>query len=441
MTRGGSGTRSPSRSACCLAVVLISLGLASCAGPRSTQILEPSFEARAVTRQRDGLAVTAVALSAEESRAVFNAPLAVFNIQPVWIEIDNPTPWPRWFFPISVDPDYYPPYEVARRVAFSKRGIERLYALLSERAIEPFVTPGATISGFVYAHADEGFKAFNVDLVGNKTIESFNFTVPVPGMDTDDHLIGDELDAPRRSLDDGELRRWLTALPCCTQAADARPGDPLNIVLVGDLDAVRSALVSERWDVTARLTRSSLWRIATAFVFGSRYRYAPISGLYVFGRIQDMTFQKSRNIIDERNHIRLWLAPVSHRGQPVWIGHISRDVGVKLSGRVWPPTTHVIDPDVDDARFYLLQDLLYGGQVRRVGFVDGVGPAPLASPRLNAEEDPYFTDGLRAVVFLSDEFVPFADIELLDWELPEVMQSLLQDRLPRPVGATDPEPD
>jgi hypothetical protein len=319
------------------------------------------------------------------------------------------------------------PYEVARRVAFSKPAIERLYARLSERAIALLAMPGQTISGFVYAHADEGFKAFNVDLVGNKTIESFSFTVRVPSLDTDDRLIEDQVET-QRSLDEGELRRWLTALPCCTEAADARPGDPLNIVLVGDLDAIRSALVSERWDVTARLTRASLWRIATAFAFGSRYRYAPISGLYVFGRIQDMTFQKSRNIIDERNHIRLWRTAVSHRGEPVWIGHISRDVGVKLSGRVWPPTTHVIDPDVDDARFYLVQDLLYGGQVRRIGFVGGVGPAPLASPRLNAEGDPYFTDGLRAVVFLSDDFVPFPDIELLDWELPRFIQPFLSVR-------------
>jgi LssY C-terminus len=427
MTRGSSGIRA-AWSACCLAILLL-LGLGGCSGPRSTHLAGPSFEQRAVTQERDGMSVTAVALSAEESRAVFGAPLAVFNIQPVWIEIDNRTAYPRWFFPISVDPDYYPPYEVARRVAFSNRATERLYGLLNERAIEPLVLPGGTIAGFVYAHADEGFKAFNVDLVGHQTIDSFNFTVPVPGLDTDERLIGDELDAPRRSLDDDELRRWLTALPCCTQAADGLPGDPLNIVLIGDLDAVRSSLVSERWDVTARLTRSSLWRIATAFVFGSRYRYAPISGLYVFGRIQDLTFQKSRNIIDERNHIRLWLAPVSHRGQPVWIGHISRDVGIKLSGRVWPPTTHVIDPDVDDARSYLLQDLLYGGQVERVGFVDGVGAAPLTEPRLNAEGDPYFTDGLRAVVFLSDDFVPFSEIELLDWELPPFMQSF------RPVGA------
>jgi LssY C-terminus len=103
-------------------------------------------------------------------------------------------------------------------------------------------------------------------------------------------------------------------------------------------------------------------------VFGSPYRYAPMSGLYLFGRDQDISFQKPRNVIDERNHMRLWLAPVTHRGEPVWVGHISRDVGVKFTRRLWPPVTHVIDGDVDDARYYLVQDLIYGRQVRRSRF-------------------------------------------------------------------------
>ena len=45
-------------------------------------------------------------------------------------------------------------------------------------------------------------------------------------------------------------------------------------------------------------------------------------------------------------------------------------------GRSGRSTTHVIGPDVDDARYYLVEDLIYGGRVRRIGFVDGVGRHP-----------------------------------------------------------------
>lgn len=162
--------------------------------------------------------------------------------------------------------------------------------------------------------------------------------------------------------------------------------------------------------------------MAQDFLFGAPDRYAPVSALYAFGRIQGTTFQKSRNVINERNHMRLWLAPVAHHGQPVWVGQISRDVAVKLTGRLWPPTTHVVSPDIDDSRYYLVEDLLYGGRVRRIGFVEGVGEASLKSPRHNAWGDPYFTDGLRVVLFLSDETVPFSQVELLDWQLPTFMK-------------------
>ena len=406
-----------------LAAALIGLGLGSCTGAEPIAVSEVVYETRAVTQQRDGLAVTAVPLSDQESRAVFGVPLASFDVQPVWIRIENRSGWPRWFFPVSVDPDYYPAYEVARRVAsYTAPTVEQLYVRLSERAIKPFVMPGETVSGFVYAHADEGFKAFNVDLVGHDEIESFHYAVAVPGLHTDADAMLVDAPATTPSLDDGALRRWLTDLPCCTTSAAGQPGDPLNVVLVGNLDTVRSALVSRHWDVTARLTAGSGWQMAKDFVFGQPDRYAPVSALHAFGRVQDTTFQKSRNVINERNHMRLWLAPVAHRGQPVWVGQISRDVGVELTGHLWPLTTHVIGPDVDDTRYYLVEDLIYGARVRRIGFVDGVGQASLKSPRHNAEGDPYFTDGLRAVLFLSEDAVPFSEVELLDWQLPTFMK-------------------
>jgi hypothetical protein len=88
-------------------------------------------------------------------------------------------------------------------------------------------------------------------------------------------------------------------------------------------------------------------------------------------------------------------------GQPVWIGQVSRDIGVRFTPKTWNLTTHQIDPEVDEARDYVLNDLLAGGRVARLGFVPGVEPAPAIAPRHNLTGDPYFTDGLRAVAVLS----------------------------------------
>ena len=324
----------------------------------------------------------------------------------------------------SVDQDYFSPYEAARRAAvLFDSDIDTLYRKLRDQEIPHLVPPGAALSGFVYTHLDEGLKAFTLDLVGNRNLLSFDLAVDVPGLDTDYADFEPELVYDRiKSLDLDGLRDWLKDLPCCTTSASGVPGDPLNVVFVGEIGDIRSVLVGQGWDVTAKTTADLLGSIMRAFVFGSRYRYAPISELYLFDRTQDTTVQKARAAIDERNHIRLWLAPVLYEWTPVWVGHISRDAGIKLSGRFWPPTTHVIDPAVDEARFYLEQDLLYSNNVRRFGLIDGVGAAAAHSPRRNAEQDPYFTDGLRAVFFVDDAFVPLDELEILNWSLPAELE-------------------
>ncbi len=83
-----------------------------------------------------------------------------------------------------------------------------------------------------------------------------------------------------------------------------------------------------------------------------------MSALHVFGRSQDFALQKARQTINERLHLRLWLTPLRFQGKPVWIGQISRDIGVRFTPKTWNLTTHKIDPDVDDARDYLLDDLM-----------------------------------------------------------------------------------
>ena len=101
------------------------------------------------------------------------------------------------------------------------------------------------------------------------------------------------------------------------------------------------------------------------------------------------------------------------------MGQVSRDIGVRLTDQTWNLTTHKIAPDLDFDRSYLLQDLLMSGLVERYGFMQGVRAAPATSPRTNLTGDPYYTDGLRAIVFLSDETILPQDVKRLPWETPQ----------------------
>jgi len=56
--------------------------------------------------------------------------------------------------------------------------------------------------------------------------------------------------------------------------------------------------------------------------------------------------------------------------------------------------------------------------LEKFAYVDGVGAAPIEAPRHNLTGDPYFTDGLRVVLWVSSTPVDIADIEVKDWVAP-----------------------
>jgi hypothetical protein len=69
---------------------------------------------------------------------------------------------------------------------------------------------------------------------------------------------------------------------------------------------------------------------------------------------------------------------------------------------------------VDETREYLLEDLAYAQSVRGFGYAGGVGAASFDSPRTNLTGDPYFSDGLRLIIFLSAEATDISEIEFVD---------------------------
>ena len=91
---------------------------------------------------------------------------------------------------------------------------------------------------------------------------------------------------------------------------------------------------------------------------------------------------------------------------------------MRFTLKAWPPVTHKIDPDVDEARMSLLEDLVYSQQLAKTGYVKGVGAATRSKSRRNLTGDPYFTDGYRAVLVFDNRPRSFAEIERFDWEQP-----------------------
>jgi hypothetical protein len=364
-------------------------------------------------------------LGSEESRQSFGEDLARQNIQPIWLSIQNDTEEPLAFLSIVLDPDYYSPYEVSYKFhgALSFAANRARDAFFLEREMANSLPPHAETTGFLYGVLDAGIKYAHVVIAGNHRLETFDFALPVPGPAFVGTDIRAEATYPGRKIEDLDLvslRATFAKLACCTTGADGdRDGDPLNLVIVEGRHDPIIPFIARGWHLARQLDVASAMDTARAFVFRDEFLTSPVSPLYVFGRKQDLVLQKARSTINGRVHARFWLTPYSFQGRRVWIGQVSRDIGVRLTDQTWNLTTHKIAPDVDFDRGYLLQDLLMSGFVERYGFVEGVGAAPASAPRPNLTGDPYYTDGLRAVIFLSDQATAPEKVERLPWEVPQ----------------------
>jgi hypothetical protein len=382
------------------------------------------FIARAQQKSAPGIKVKMSALGASESQQSFGEDLAKYDIQPVWLSIENDTDEQFVFLPITMDPDYYSPYEVSYRFhgALSFAANRARDEFFLKRQIASILPPHSTTTGFIYGVLDTGIKYAHVVMAGNNRIEAFDFALLVPGP----AFVGTNIQVdkiyPGKSIETLQLDSVRTTFAkqiCCTTNSEGtRYGDPLNLVIVEGKQDPIVPFIARGWHLARQLNVSSAIDTARAFIFRDEFLTSPVSPLYVFGRKEDLVLQKARSTINERVHARFWLAPYTFESRRVWIGQVSRDIGVRLTDQTWNLTTHKIAPDVDFDRGYLLQDLLMSGYVEQYGYVDGVGAARASAPRANLTGDPYYTDGLRAVVFLSNQTTSLAAIERLPWQTP-----------------------
>lgn len=189
--------------------------------------------------------------------------------------------------------------------------------------------------------------------------------------------------------------------PKTTRTAQGIPGDPLNVGLIGTEREVVQAMLSSGWDAADPITLKSSIGIARSVLRDKPYVDAPVSPLFVFGRKQDLAFEKPvGKSASHRHHVRFWKSEEYGRGDtPLWIGAVTYDRSVGQSHRTGQ-ITHHIGADVDGERDGLFTDLAKNGWLTEEFQVTGVG-ATLTGH--NGGGDLYFTDGELTVGVLGKE--------------------------------------
>ena len=108
------------------------------------------------------------------------------------------------------------------------------------------------------------------------------------------------------------------SVPSFTVTGDGFPGDPVNLVLIGEFDKLRAAFLAAGWTEAQPLNLASSWRMAVAFVLNRPYPAAPFSTLFLFGRGQDVGFQKAIDMSPrKRHHVRFWSLSLERSDEPL----------------------------------------------------------------------------------------------------------------------------
>src|SRR6516165_5416255 len=206
---------------------------------------DEDFIGRAQQTSAPGIRVRASALGARESQRSFGENLAAYNIQPLWLSIENETEEPFFYLPIATDPQYYSPYEVSYGFhgVFSFAANHARDAFFLQRQMPNILPPHSRTTGFVYGVLDAGMKYAHILIAGNNRLETFDFALPVPGAAFVGTGVRADIVYPDQKIENLDLDRLKASLadsPCCTTDAGAtRNGDPLNLVVVeGDRDPI-----------------------------------------------------------------------------------------------------------------------------------------------------------------------------------------------------------
>lgn len=167
-------------------------------------------------------------------------------------------------------------------------------------------------------------------------------------------------------------------IPLYCITPDGFASDPINIGVIGTQKQLKKAMEKAGWHSADKRTARTIFKMIRAVITRRPYPNAPFSTLYLFGRRQDIGFQKPfSEDPSQRHHVRFWACHMDgpeafhkdvhfwqrfhrpsrdNKSRQLWVGAASKDVGImpiRWNGQL----THMIDPDTNAERDLIVNDL------------------------------------------------------------------------------------
>lgn len=173
-------------------------------------------------------------------------------------------------------------------------------------------------------------------------------------------------------------------VPLYCTTPDGFACDPINIGIVGTREDVSKAMLAAGWQQADRRTPATLLKNIVYTLLQKEYPNAPFSTLLLFGRRQDLGYQKPlASGKFGRHHVRFWACyslsdKDEHHRQVMfwrkktaidhdtllWLGAASRDIGLGVIMHN-AQLTHSIHPDTNAEREMVINDLRKAGHAKR----------------------------------------------------------------------------
>jgi hypothetical protein len=228
-----------------------------------------------------------------------------------------------------------------------------------------------------------------------------NFQVKIevldPGLSTAAAMaIGGPPETPIPSITAALLRK----IPRRVSDPQGKPGDMVNILLVGTQEQVVQVFSSAGWVRVDRSVQDAVVNAVIDSLEKKDYLTMPMSTLYLFDRPQDYGFAHAEpvRVAMSRNHLRVWKSPYVVDGRPLWCVAATHDIGFERDERN-NKVTHKIDPAIDGEREYVNDTLSRTGLVVERTHVKPANPVAEASTVTGGS---FHSDGRILVLVLKD---------------------------------------
>jgi len=190
----------------------------------------------------------------------------------------------------------------------------------------------------------------------------------------------------------------LSKIPRRISDPEGRPGDMVNVMIVGTQDQVVQVFTAAEWVQVDKAVGNTALNAVMDSLEKKDYLTMPMSTLFLFNRPQDYGFAHGEpvKVAMSRNHLRVWKSPFEVDGRPLWCVAATHDIGFERDQRN-NGLTHKIDPAIDGEREYVNGTLSGTGLVVQRDHVTPADPLTTAKTGTGGE---FHSDGRILVLVL-----------------------------------------